>query len=133
MTSAPGIEQFVFVITSRRFAESLDFYRDVLGLALVEEWHEHGHGGVLSAGGPARVELIDAPDAEVPTTSDSIFIGLQVDDIEPVHQRAVAAGHEIVREPADRPWGGRGFVVRDPNGVAINVYTAYDGGRGPTD
>ncbi len=130
MTSAPGIEQFVFVITSRRWADSLDFYRDVLRLPMVEEWHEHGHGAVLSAGGPARVELIDTPEAEVPTTSDSIFIGLQVHDIEPVHQRAVASGHEIVREPADRPWGGCGFVVRDPNGVAINVYTAYDDGGG---
>lgn len=40
--------------------------------------------------------------------------------------RAKVAGHEIVREPADRPWGGRGFVVRDPNGVAVSIYTAYD-------
>jgi len=43
----------------------------------------------------------------------------------PIYERATTAGHGIIREPADRPWGGRGFVVRDRNGIAINVYTAY--------
>ena len=91
----------------------------------MEEWTDAGHGAVLSAGGPARVELIDLPErARVDT--DSLFIGLQVRAIDGLYERAKGAGHEIVREPADRPWGGRGFVVRDPNGVAVNIYTAYD-------
>jgi catechol 2,3-dioxygenase-like lactoylglutathione lyase family enzyme len=120
-----AIDEFVVVITTAAFDASLAFYRDVIGLELVEEWTDAGHGAVLSAGGPARVELIDLPDAGRVDT-DSLFIGLKVSAIEPIHERALAAGHEIIREPADRPWGGRGFVVRDPNGVAVNVYTAYD-------
>ena len=128
MTPSQEFEQFVFVITSSRFDDSLRFYRDVVALQVLEEWHEQGHGAVLSAGGPARVELIDAPDATRLPDGDTVFIGLQVPDIEGIHGRAVAAGDEIVREPADRPWGGRGFVVRDPNGVALNIYTAYDSG-----
>ena len=121
----PGVDQFVVVITTGAFDASLAFYRDVIGLEIVEEWTDAGHGAVLSAGGPARVELIDLPErARVDT--DSLFIGLQVGAIEGLYERATAAGHEIIREPADRPWGGRGFVVRDPNGVAINIYTAYD-------
>jgi uncharacterized glyoxalase superfamily protein PhnB len=95
-------------------------------MEVVEEWIEAGHGAVLSAGGPARLELIDLPDrARVET--ESLFIGLLVSDIDGVYERAIAGGHEIVRQPADRPWGGRGFVVRDPSGVAVNIYTAYDG------
>lgn len=125
MPAPDHVEQFVFVISSRQFVPSLAFYADVLGLELIEEWTEQGHGAVLSAGGPARVEIIDMPDAPDLAPSDATFIGLQVADIDPVHERAVAAGHEIVREPADRPWGGRGFVVRDPNGIAVNVYTDY--------
>jgi uncharacterized glyoxalase superfamily protein PhnB len=84
-----------------------------------------GHGAVLSAGGPARVELIDLPERPRVDT-ESLFIGLKVQSIEPLYERAVAGQHEIIREPADRPWGGRGFVVRDPNGVAVNIYTAYE-------
>ncbi len=120
-----GIDQFVVVITSGAFDASLAFYRSVIGLELIEEWTDAGHGAVLSAGGPARVELIDMPDGARVTT-DSLFIGLQVGEIDDLYRRAKAAGHEILREPVDRPWGGRGFVVRDPNGVALNIYTAYD-------
>lgn len=119
------VEQFVFVITSRSFAASYAFYAEVIGLEPIEEWSEQGHGAVFSAGGPARLEIIDVPDVPQVTSSDATFIGLQVTNIDPIHARAVAGGHEIVREPAERPWGGRGFVVRDPNGVAVNVYTAY--------
>jgi catechol 2,3-dioxygenase-like lactoylglutathione lyase family enzyme len=120
-----AVEQLVVVITTPAFDASLAFYRDVIGLEVVEEWTEAGHGAVLSAGGPARVELIDLPErARVET--DSLFIGMQVRAIDGLYERAKAAGHEIIREPADRPWGGRGFVVRDPTGVAVNIYTAYD-------
>ena len=125
-----AIEEFVVVITTAAFDASLGFYRDVIGLEVVEEWTDAGHGAVLSAGGPARVELIDLP-AQARVETDSLFIGLKVEAIEPLHERAQEAGCEIVREPADRPWGGRGFVVRDPNGVAVNIYTAYDGDSAP--
>ena len=123
MTGA--IDEFVVVITTAAFDASLAFYRDVIGLEVVEEWTDAGHGAVLSAGGPARVELIDMPERGRVDT-DALFIGLKVEAIDAIYDRAVAGGHEIVREPADRPWGGRGFVVRDPNGVAVNIYTAYD-------
>ena len=113
------------MITTASFDASLAFYRDVIGLEVLEEWTDAGHGAVLSAGGPARVELIDLPDRPRVDT-ESLFIGLKVASIEPLYERAVAAAHEIVREPEDRPWGGRGFVVRDPNGVALNIYTAYE-------
>ena len=124
--TGPVVDQFVVVITTAAFDASLAFYRDVIGLEVVDEWTDAGHGAVLSAGGPARVELIDLPDRARPVDTDSLFIGLQVAEIDGLHARARAAGHEIIREPADRPWGGRGFVVRDPNGVAVNIYTAYD-------
>jgi lactoylglutathione lyase len=104
----------------------LAFYRDVVGLSIVEEWTDAGHGAVLSAGGPARVELIDLPDTKQGTPSDQVFLGLQVEAIEAIYDRAAAAGAEIVAMPAERPWGGRGFVVRDPNGLAVNIYTAYN-------
>jgi catechol 2,3-dioxygenase-like lactoylglutathione lyase family enzyme len=120
-----AVSEFVVVITTAAFDASLAFYRDVIGLQVVEEWTDAGHGAVLSAGGPARVELIDLPERERVET-ESIFIGLKVAAIEGLYERVVAGDHEIVREPADRPWGGRGFVVRDPNGVAVNIYTAYD-------
>ncbi len=125
-----SIDEFVVVITTSAFDASLAFYRDVIGLEVVEEWTDAGHGAVLSAGGPARVELIDLPGSDR-VDGESLFIGRRVPAVEDLHARAVAGGHEIIREPADRPWGGRGFVVRDPNGVAVNIYTAYDSSKTP--
>jgi catechol 2,3-dioxygenase-like lactoylglutathione lyase family enzyme len=117
-------DRFVLVIKTRAFAASLAFYRDVIGLRVIEEWRNAGHGAVLSAGDSAQVELIDVPDAEGSPPGDDVFLGLQVAEVESMYERARAVA-EIVREPAERPWGGRGFVLRDPNGLAINVYTAY--------
>ena len=129
--TGPAVEQLVVVITSAAFDASLAFYRDVIGLEMVEEWTDAGHGATLSAGGPARVELIDLPESAHRVQTESLFIGLQVPEIESLYERAKAAGSEIVREPAERPWGGRGFVLRDPNGVALNIYTSYQDQPGP--
>lgn len=44
-----------------------------------------------------------------------------VDDVDAVHARAVAAGHEIVYALRDEPWGVRRFFVRDPLGGIANI------------
>lgn len=123
-----SFEEFAFVVSTRHFADSLAFYRDVLGLDVVEEWTEFGHGAVLTAGGPARVELIelDVPDEALPRHAP--FLGLQVIDVDAIHERAVAADAPILSALEERPWGGRGFAIQDPNGIGVNVYTAYDRG-----
>lgn len=122
------VEAFVFVVRTRRFADSLAFYRDVIGLSLVEEWTDFGHGAVLGAGEVARVELIDDPSALDAPADVGAFLGLQVTDVDAIHERAIAAGAPIVSALQVRAWGGRGFAVRDPNGIGVNVYSAYDRG-----
>lgn len=121
-----SVEALVFVVRTHRYAESLAFYREVMGLGLIEEWTDFGHGAVLSAGDVARVELIDDPSTDDSGAEAGAFLGLQVTNVDEVHARAIAAGTNIVAALQDRPWGGRGFAVRDPNGIGVNVYTSYD-------
>ena len=124
-----NVEELVFVVSTSHFDASLAFYRDLIGLELVEEWTEFGHGAVLSAGGAARVELIElAEAADEALPRHAPFLGLKVTDVDGVHERAVGAGATILSALQERPWGGRGFAVRDPNGVGVNVYTAYETG-----
>lgn len=124
-----SVEELVFVVSTRHFAASLAFYRDLLGLDLVEEWTEYGHGAVLSAGARARVELIEIEDlSDEPLPNRAPFLGLQVTDVDEFNRRALAAGATFASPLRDRPWGGRGFVLRDPNGIGVNVYSAYDKG-----
>jgi catechol 2,3-dioxygenase-like lactoylglutathione lyase family enzyme len=53
-------------------------------------------------------------------------ISIEVDDVDQVHERALAAGADIVYPLTDEEWGLRRFFVRDPNGVVINV-TQHNG------
>jgi len=123
-----SVEELVFVVSTGRFDDSLAFYRDLLGLELVEEWTEFGHGAVLSAGGPARVELIELEVPDDPLPRHAPFLGLKVTDVDATHERAVTANAPILSPLEERPWGGRGFAVQDPNGIGVNVYTAYESG-----
>jgi predicted enzyme related to lactoylglutathione lyase len=120
------VEKLTFVITTPNFEAALAFYRDLIGLRVLEEWSDFGHGAVLEALEGAAVELIDTPEAATPAPRErTAFIGLQVTDVDEIHARLVAAGASVNAPPTAKPWGGRGFTAFDPDGLPVNVYTAY--------
>lgn len=55
-------------------------------------------------------------------------ISVEVDDVDAVHARAVAAGFGITRALTDEPWGVRRFFVRGPAGEIVNVLSHIDAG-----
>ena len=102
-------------IRSERFEESRAFYSDVVGL---EE--QGGLDWILFFGTDQReVQLsVMALDIKAGVHPD---VSIEVDDVDEVYARAVAAGQEIVYPLTDEDWGLRRFFVRDPNGAVINV------------
>jgi catechol 2,3-dioxygenase-like lactoylglutathione lyase family enzyme len=112
-----------FVIHTDRFQDSLTFYRDVLELDLVEEWHEGGHGAVLSLTADAEIELIEL-DVE-PGSHGGVALGLEVDDVDSWYDRLTEREVAVKAPPIDA-LGKRGFGTTDPNGVAVNIYTTRD-------
>jgi uncharacterized glyoxalase superfamily protein PhnB len=48
-------------------------------------------------------------------------VSIEVDDVDAVHARAVAAGADIVYPLTDEEWGLRRFFVRDPDGAVLNI------------
>ena len=50
-----------------------------------------------------------------------------VADVDAVHDRLVASGHEPAMEPSDAPWGERYFHVQDPSGHEISFARLLDG------
>jgi catechol 2,3-dioxygenase-like lactoylglutathione lyase family enzyme len=48
-------------------------------------------------------------------------ISIEVEDVDAMHARVLAAGIAIEYGPANEPWGVRRFYVRDPFGKLINV------------
>jgi predicted enzyme related to lactoylglutathione lyase len=102
-------------IRSERFDESRAFYQDVVGLT------EHGGLDWILFFGTDRREVqlsVMSLDVKAGVHPD---ISIEVDDVDEVFARAVAAGAEIVYPLTDEDWGLRRFFVRDPNGTVINV------------
>jgi catechol 2,3-dioxygenase-like lactoylglutathione lyase family enzyme len=102
-------------ILSDRFDESRAFYNDVIGL-------EGGDGleWILFFGTDKREVQLSVMKLDIKAHVHP-DVSIEVDDVDEVYQRAVAAGAEIVYPITDEDWGLRRFFVRDPNGAVINV------------
>jgi uncharacterized glyoxalase superfamily protein PhnB len=70
-----------------------------------------------------RIMAGECPDAIPPRDlGDHSYFGyLVVDDVDEYHQRAVAAGAEIVKPLRDEPWGMREFGLRTSDGHRLMV------------
>jgi len=112
---------FVLVVPTRTLDESVRFYRDALGLRLLEEWSEMGRGALFAASDDARVELVEMEDARE-VEEPCVGFGLQISGVDEVYERLVGAGARLKAPPRLRAWGMYGFGTFDPNGVPINVY-----------
>jgi len=102
-------------ILSDDFEASRRFYQGVIGL-------DGGHGldWILFFGTEQREVQLSVMKLDLAAHVHP-DVSIEVDDVDDVHDRAVAAGAEIVYPLTDEEWGLRRFFVRDPNGAVINV------------
>lgn len=109
-------------IVTPQYEATRDWYRDLLGLVVVEEWDEPGDRGCILAleadAGEALLEIYDGGSA-----ADFAGLSLQfrVTDVDafdvPNDTRFDHQG------PVDRPWGSRYMFFRDPNGISVVVFS----------
>ena len=101
------------------------FYVDHLGfeVAIDVGWYI-----VLSSGGerPMGLGFMQAGHPTQPArhrqpTSGSRFITFEVDDVDPIATRLLAAGLDIDVPLCDEPWGQRHLIVRDPGGNSVDI------------
>lgn len=93
---------------------AIAYYRDVLGLVPTWMW-ERRVGGVCAAESPIEIYL-SGVDQPVPSR-----LAVFVDDADAAYAKYQDAGAEIVDELETKPWGLRGFTVRDPDGNLIGI------------
>jgi catechol 2,3-dioxygenase-like lactoylglutathione lyase family enzyme len=100
----------VFEVTD--IERSFAFYRDVLGLTPHWRWQDAAAG--LYTG---DLELyLSRADDPVPSR-----VAVFVDDADVALEQYRASGADIAQEIETKPWGLRGFTVRDPDGNLIDV------------
>ena len=92
------------------------FYEDLLGLKLVMD---HGWIVTFATDGQAPPQVSFASEGGSGTPVPDLSI--EVDDVDEIHTRAMAAGFEIIYGITDEPWGVRRFFVRDPFGKIVNI------------
>ena len=91
------------------------WYRDVLGCSVEDtvpgEWRFCRSGDVIFMLGRCPD---DPPASEIGVHNYVAY--LHVDDVEAFHDRAVAAGADVLKPPTDEPWGQREMALRSPDG-----------------
>jgi len=107
-------------------AASRSFYVELFGFEVIFDagWYVQ-----LQAPAPPRPNLgiverdhetVPAPFRQAPA---GVFISIEVDDVDAVHERAVAAGLDVVLPLRSETFGQRHFMTVDPDGTLVDVIT----------
>jgi catechol 2,3-dioxygenase-like lactoylglutathione lyase family enzyme len=103
--------------------QSRRFYRDILGLAIYREFGLPEDPGLVFFLGQGLLEVSGVSDSE---SAGPLRIWLQVRDVPAEHERLVAAGVTVTREPQREPWGLVEMWIEDPDGVGIVLVEVPD-------
>ncbi|MGE3927316.1 MAG: VOC family protein [Lautropia sp.] len=119
-----NLSSFYPVIMTGDVAATAAFYQCHFGFRLLFEadWYVH----LQAATDPAvNLAVLDGDHETIPEAgrgrATGLLLNFEVDDVDAVHQRLVAAGLPILRSLRDEAFGQRHFITADPNGVLIDV------------
>lgn len=104
-----------------------DFYETLLGLEVVMDL-----GWILTFASEAPTTPQISVASEGGSGTPVPDLSIEVDDVDEIYRRALAAECEIVYDLVDEPWGVRRFYVRDPTGRVVNIL-AHSTRPNPTD
>jgi lactoylglutathione lyase len=132
MSLRDSIREVRLVLTVERFDQAVQFYRDRLGLAVVEQWQtSEGSGVILSLGHHTTLELFDASQADFVDqmevgrrVSGPVRLALSVPDAEAVAGVFQHAGAQLLSHAKQMPWGVRNARVETPDGMQVTIYQA---------
>jgi catechol 2,3-dioxygenase-like lactoylglutathione lyase family enzyme len=130
------VRELRVAVTVAEYERALAFYRDALGLPVVERWDDPGgrRGAILDAG-RATLELLSVPqtgfvdEVEVGRAgvSPPIRFALEVADSEAAAKELVEAGARQLAEPAVTPWNHRNVRLEAPGPLQLTLFTVLDG------
>ena len=109
-------------ISTTRFVETRDWYRDLLGLHVLEQWNEpKDRGCILGFGGTRQEGLLEVYHSLQTYDFSGLSLQFRVEDVD-----GFAVPDEprfAFRGPEARHWGSRYLFLTDPNGVAVIIFS----------
>jgi len=91
---------------------SIEFYRRALGFEVAVTMGEPPTFAMIGADGVG----LGLGQSDHPAVTDFVCSYFNVDEVEALHQRCVAAGATIIAPLTRQPWGNYDFVIADPDG-----------------
>ncbi len=124
------IRQLRLVVTAEDYDRAVEFYRDVLGMRVLDVWSSPDGGrGLLLDAGRATLEITDPKNAafidevEVGRRVAGHFrVALEVDDARATTEAAVEGGAELVAEPTETLWQSLNSRLEGPGGVQLTLF-----------
>ncbi|WP_348788128.1 VOC family protein [Leifsonia sp. NPDC080035] len=118
---------------------ALAFYRDALGLDVLNDVASGGHHWITLGGadGGTQIVLSDPYAGRSQSDGDAIqelvtkgvltnVVFNTEDDLDEVFERVRSTGAEVLQEPKDQPWGPRDCAFRDPSGNMVRILQSAD-------
>lgn len=128
-----AVSELRLALTVEDYPRALRFYRDSLGLPVLESWEDGKARGAVLGAGRATLELLSPEQAELidrievgSRVAGPVRVALAVLDSAGVADALVAAGAERLGEPVVTPWAHRNVRVAAPDGLQLTLFTELD-------
>ena len=133
MAESP-VRELRLALTVDDFDEAVRFYRDALGLPVLEEWDNPGGSGVLLDASRATLEVlsedqsahVDEIEVGRRGVSGRVRVALEVEDSAAAAAMLVDGGAEQLSEPVVTPWRHKNVRLRAPDGMQLTLFTVLD-------
>jgi lactoylglutathione lyase len=129
------VHELRVALTVEDFDQALRFYREGLGLSVLEAWGDPPRRAVLFDAGRGTLEVISTDQAKFiddievgRRAADRVRLALEVDDSEATAKALVAGGAERLGGPVVTPWSHRNVRVRAPDGMQLTLFSVLDQG-----
>lgn len=120
-------------ITHDDIEAAIEFYEKVLGFEVAMRFENEGKlAGAVVAAGDIRI-VLNQEDGKLGLDrkkGQGFYLQINVasaTDVDAAAERIKAAGHSLLNEPEDRPWGARMFQFKDPTGFKLGISTPLQG------
>jgi catechol 2,3-dioxygenase-like lactoylglutathione lyase family enzyme len=104
--------------------ETARFYQDMLGMTRQGDFGWFillGHDAMAGFALGILQQDHDSIPSGLASRPAGTILTFVVDDVAPVHRRAVDMGVEIIQPPTNLAYGQRRLMLRDPAGTAVDI------------
>jgi lactoylglutathione lyase len=129
MAESP-VRELRLAYTVEDYAEAVRFYRDVLGLPVIQEWDQPTGSGAILDAGRATLELLSVDQSDLvdrvevgEVVSGPVRLALEVEDSEETANSLASAGAQKIGGPVITPWSHKNVRLRAPDGMQLTLFT----------